>query len=285
MSIFSLFAGVVFAAETVLSPIPDNAPIIVPEPVKPEVSFGQITQVLGETIEATPSPTPPLASSGATPTPKPVVQTKQRSYTIAFLGDSMIDTMGPGLPAVKNRLTNIYGATDFTLLNYGVGATNIEYGIERITNGYTYLGNNVPSLASQKPDIVVLESFGYNPIPNETTLDRHWMAMAHAVDALRASIPGVKIVIAATIAPNANVFGDGALAWNAEEKQRKVTEINSYIENAIKFAASQHLPIADAYHPSGGNTKYINAGDHIHYSDAGRALFAQAVVTALQSVL
>lgn len=276
MSFFSLLAGMVFAAETVLSPIPDGTPIVIPPPPQPEISFGQIVAV------PTPSPIP-------TPTSAPQVlgiqTTARKSYTIAFLGDSMIDTMGPGLPAVKNRLSSIYPATNFTILNYGVGGTNIDYGIQRITNGYTYLGNQIPSLASAHPDIVVLESFGYNPFPVENGIDRHWLALSRAVDTLRSAIPGVRIVLAATIAPNSSVFGDGVLNWNPEQKQQKVSEINRYIENAIKFAASQHIPLADAYHVSGGNTRYINAGDHIHYSDAGRALFAQKVVSAIQSVL
>jgi len=275
MSFFSLFAGMVFAAETVLSPLADSTPVLATEPAKPEISFGQI-------VEITPTPViTPIPS----PTPKPIIQTRQKSYIIAFLGDSMIDTMGPGLPTVKNKLTNIYPATNFTLLNYGVGGTNIDYGIERITNGYNYLGNQIPSLASAHPDIVVLESFGYNPFPVADGINRHWMALARAVDTLRASIPGVKIIIAATIAPNASVFGDGVLAWNPEQKAKKVSEINAYLESTIKFAASQHLPITDAYHASGGSTQYINGGDHIHYSDAGRLLFAQKVVSALQTVL
>lgn len=275
MNFFSLFAAAVFAAESIISPIPDNTPIVVPPPTQPKISFGEILPppaVLGVETEATPSPTP---------TPPPIVQTKKKVYTIAFLGDSMIDTMGPGLPAVKSRLENKYRATTFTLLNYGVGGTNIEYGIERITSGYTYLGNQIPPLASTHPDIVVLESFGYNPFPVDDGINRHWLAMARAVDTLRSSIPGVNIVVAATIAPNAGVFGDGALSWNAQQKQEKVTQINAYIENAIKFAQSQHLPLANAYHASGGNVRYINAGDHIHYSDAGRALFAQKITDTI----
>ena len=157
MNVFSLFAAAVFAAESIISPIPDNTPVVVPPPAQPEISFGEIVSppvVLGTETEATPSPTP---------TAPPVIQTKKKSYTIAFLGDSMIDTMGPDLPAVKHRLENMYRSTTFTLLNYGAGGTNIEYGIERITSGYTYLGNTIPSLASTHPDIVVVESFGYNP--------------------------------------------------------------------------------------------------------------------------
>lgn len=287
MDVFSLLFGIVYAAETIISPIPDNTPVVTAV-TKPSVSFGEIVLI--------PSPTPTPAVLGAetdvttpTPTPPPL-QTKKHSYTIAFLGDSMIDTMGPDLPAVNSKLHSIYAGTNFTLANYGVGGTNIDYGIERITHDYDYLGKHIASLASIHPDIVVLESFGYNPYPNENGVDRHWLAMAKAVDTLRASIPGVKIVIAATIAPNSRTFGDGAagLAFSPEDKIKRTQVIKQYLANAVKFAQSQHLPLADAYHASldangDGILTYINGGDHIHYSDAGRALFAQAVVGALQS--
>jgi len=275
MWLLSLFAAVVYAAEVIISPIPDGTPVVVPPPPKPEVSFGQIVPM----PTSTPIPTPTPSSTQKTQ--PSLTAAAGKSYTIAFLGDSMIDTMGPDLPAVKSKLTSIYGATDFTLLNYGVGATNIDYGIERITNGYTYLGNQKPSLASAKPNIVVLESFGYNPFPDaDGGVNRHWLALSRAVDTLRAQMPGVKIVVAATIAPHTSsvISPDHARV------------IKSYLESTIGFARSQGLQLADAYHASldangEGKLLYINPGDHIHYSDAGRALFAEKVVQALQAVL
>jgi lysophospholipase L1-like esterase len=268
MSLLSLFAAAVFAAESVLSPIPDNTPVVVPTPPKPEVSFGQIVAIPTPLAEPDPAP-----QDTPTPTPPPLM-TAKKSYTIAFLGDSMTDTMGPGLPAVQSRLSSLYRATDFTLLNYGVGGTNIDYGIERITSGYTYLGNPIPSLASARPDIVVLESFAYNPFPDaDGGVTRHWLALGRAVDTLRASIPGVKIVIAATIAPHVSDV----------MSQDHVRVIQSYLESTTAFAKSQGFPLADAYH--GSVEAHTNPGDHIHYSDAGRALFAAKIVAALKSVL
>ncbi len=285
MHLLSLFTFAVFAAETVLSPIPDNTPVVVPPPPKPEISFGQIVTA--------PTPTPEiLGVTTIAPTPTPFI-TKKKSYTIAFLGDSMIDTMGPELPAVNNTLSAAYPATDFTLLNYGAGGTNIDYAIERVTRGYTYLGNQIPSLGATHPDIVVVESCAYNPFPDaDGGINRHWLALARAVDTIRENLPGAKIIIAATIAPNSTVFGDGAagVAFGPQDKIQRTTIIKQYLDSTVKFAQSQHLPLADAYHASltatgDGNLTYINGADHIHYSDAGRALFAQKVVNALQAVL
>ena len=129
--LLTLFAATVMAAETVLSPLADDA---LTQPVQtPTVTFGQLTtsfapqgDVLGATTETQPSPTPT-----PTPTPRP---TRKKSFTIALLGDSMIDTLGPDVPALKSKLSSLYPGVAFQLLNYGVGATNIDYGLERLTN-------------------------------------------------------------------------------------------------------------------------------------------------------
>lgn len=292
MNLLSLFALAVYAAGTVISPIPDDVAVAIPTPQKPKISFGQIVSAPTPTPQAVPAGRQVLAAVTVAPTPTPIA-TKKKSYTIAFLGDSMIDTMGPSLPAVNNKLSLSHPATNFTLLNYGVGGTNIDYGIERITNSYNYLGNQIPSLASTHPDIIVLESFAYNPFSGaDGGVNRHWLALAKATDTIRQNIPGAKIIIAATIAPNRTVFGDGAagLSFSREDKVIRTALISRYLDSTVKFAQSQGLPLADAYHASldgngDGILTYINGGDHIHYSDAGRALFAQKVVAAIQAVL
>lgn len=309
MNFFSLIAGSVFAAEFVLSPIPDDINMMV-QPIPANISANISRTTFGDLIHspidaAVPNielpdikpPTsnlPPLTSnfplpaSTPSPSPKPMRTTKKSIVTIALLGDSMTDTLGPDAPHLKQYLSSIYPGTTFNIKNYGVGGTNIEYGIERITNAYQYLGNNIPSLVSQKPDMVVVESFGYNPFPVPDALNRHWLDLAKTVDTVTAAVPDVKIVIAATIAPNSVVFGDGApgIAFSPEDKKERTDIIKSYLENAVKFAKGEHLPLADAYHASltkngDGNLTYINGGDHIHYSDNGRLLFAQKIGEAI----
>lgn len=278
----SLFTSVVLAAETVIiSPLTDNfmpAPTQVPTPA---VSFGQLVPFVA------PAGSVLGAQTAAVPPPKPL-PTRKRAYTIALLGDSMIDTLGPDVPHLRQVLTNLYPTVKFNLLNYGVGGTNIDYGLERLTSDYLYLGNHILPLVSQIPDIVVIESFAYNPYSfDEGALDRHWLQLAKIVDILKTRLPGVKIVIAATIAPNSRLFGDGApgLSYDATAKKQKTATIKKYLENAVRFAQSQHLPLADAYHASldsgEGQEKYINPGDHIHYSDAGRELFGQKVAETI----
>lgn len=256
MWFLSLFTSVVFAAEMVISPIPDDGIVAV---TSPDVTFGQLLnysppQVLGVSTEPTPTPTP-LAH-------------RKNSYTIALLGDSMIDTLGPDLGHLRAELRDRYPGVSFTLLNFGVGAENIEMGARRLE-----------PVLSKNPDIVVVESFAYNPfIEPEGELDRHWLALSKIVDSFKNSS---HVMIAATIAPNASIFGDGVLNWDAKGKAEKVERINALLDNTVKFAKSQNLPLTDAYHPSGGNIKYINPGDHIHYSDLGREFFSRLIASAI----
>lgn len=286
MSILSLFAAAVFAAETVLSPVPESvlfAPT--PPPVKPTISFGALPLPT-----PSPSPIPAVPVVLGVTTEQPVARrTKQSSVRIAVLGDSMVDTLGPGVPHLASELKKIYPATAFTITNHGVGAENIDSGLRRIGTGYTYLGEHRSSVADGQPDLVVVESFGYNPYPYDAgALETHWLALSAIVDELRSRIPGVKIVIAATVAPNWDTFGDGAagLAFSPADKRQRVDNIRRYLDSTVKFAQSQNLPLADAFHPSlsadgNGKVEYINGGDHIHPSDAGKQLFAQTVTRAI----
>jgi lysophospholipase L1-like esterase len=279
MTLAALLGFIVVAAETIVSPVPSDGIVHLPN-----VSFGKLTQppaVLGTTTEQ------------EIPRAEPVIEVKKarRNVTIALLGDSMIDTLGPGVPELAQEIASRAAHISPTILNYGVGATNIDYGIQRITNDYEYLGKQIPALASQHPDIVIIESFGYNPYPFDTgALDKHWLALAAAVDSVKKTIPGAQIVIATTVAPDEKRFGDGAagLAFSAAEKERQARNIRSYLESTIKFAQGQNLPLADAYTDSldqngNGREEYINSGDHIHTSEAGRKYFAQKVTEALMA--
>ena len=297
MNLLSLFTFTVLAAESLISPVPETqyVPITFPPAIeKPSSGFGTLTSFRVEnatTPITTPSPSPVLTVQPATNARNDSLcssceagrQIKKKQYTIALLGDSMIDTLGPEAPHLKGKLSAMYPGVTFTIKNFGVGGTNIEYGIQRLRNSYAYLGVQVPSVVSTKPDLVVVESFGYNPFSFDTgALDKHWLSLATIVDIIHSSLPGTKILIASTIAPNRDTFGDGApgLSFAKEDKIKRTDNIKRYLENAIKFARGEHLPLADAYHASldgsgNGKLQYINGGDHIHYSDAGRALLSK----------
>lgn len=226
----------------------------------------------------------PIATQSGTPEPK------TGSLTIAFLGDSMVDTMGPGMPYIEKELKKDYPGFQFTLLNYGAGGTNIEYGIQRLSNDYQYLGKTIPALVKTNPDIVVVESFAYNPWSgDQSDLDRHWLDMAKIADILKSQTKS-KIMFLATIAPNKSNFGAGpnGVNWDKNTSYQHAQTIEKYLDNTIRFASSQGYQFVDAYHPSQSNNdgirEYINASDGIHPSVSGCQLIARLISQKLISL-
>ncbi len=272
MNILSFLTFSIFAAESLISPLTSEYQTPIQEIAKPDVSFSEL-------IIPTPEPTTtPIPTPSLSPTPTPRT-TRKSTVTIALLGDSMMDTLGPNAPHLGAALKKTYSGTTFVIKNFGVGGTPIDSGIGRI-----------PTLASTNPDVVILESFAYNVsgTTNQGEIDRHWLKLAQAVDTIRNNLPNAKIVIAATIAPNTTRFGDGApgIAFSLKDKQERTDMIKKYLETTVKFAKSEHLPLANAYNASvdstgNGKLMYINNGDHIHYSDAGRLLMGSKMAQAM----
>lgn len=223
-----------------------------------------------------------LGSTAPTPTPF------KTGYKIALLGDSMVDTLGPELWHLKTLLTKEYPNYSFTLYNYGQGGTNLDSGLFRLIHETDYLGQKYPPLLNYRPDILVVESFAYNHWSGEKyDLDRHWLTLAKIIDTLKIVSPETKIILAATIAPNAHTYGDGVLNWPVELKRQAAQITKAYLQNLTNFAVSQGFPLADAYHPSmdgfgQGLPKYINQGDHLHPSGEGGLLFSQKIVESIK---
>jgi hypothetical protein len=288
MNILRWIVYTVIAAESVISPVPDTL-IAIPKPIalatKPIVGFGNLSLATHTAVLSAQTTNPPQSSPSAIAT-KPAYK---KSFTISLLGDSMIDTLGPDGGGLVAKLRVLYPGSEFIIRNHGVGAENIDSGIYRLTHSYTNLGIDRPSVVSEKPDIIVVESFGYNPFSQVIgALDRHWLALAEIVRTIHEQLPNTKIVIAVTIAPNQTVFGDGApgIHYSIYEKKQKVKTIHEYLESSLAFAKGEHIPFADAYTSSresngDGKIELINNGDHIHYSPEGRDFFAQTVANAI----
>jgi hypothetical protein len=215
--------------------------------------------------------------------------TKKTNYIVAFLGDSMTDTLGPDMPQINNLLKQNFSGLKFTVINYGQGSTDLENGLSRLTNTSTYLGKSYAPLLSFKPDILVVESFAYNHWGSQMSdLNRQWLTFAKIKDIVKEKSPETRIIFAATIAPNARIFGDGKLNWPQNLKWESANTTKAYLQNMINFAKSENFPLADAYTPSldadgNGLVKYINAGDHLHPSDEGKLFFSQKVLETIKA--
>lgn len=211
--------------------------------------------------------------------------------TIAALGDSMTDLMGPNLEYLKKELTKYYPKADFSLLNYGVGAENIEKVADRISKDYDYQGRHYQSLVSLNPDLIIVESCAYNPFSEGGDyLNRHWTALSRVVDILKSQTKA-KIIILATIAPSLQNFGQGpaGVNWPVDLATSHSQRINEYLDNATRFAKAAGLPLVDVYHQTllangEGNPAYINPGDHIHQNVAGDELIAKLLRAKIYSL-
>jgi hypothetical protein len=198
--------------------------------------------------------------------------------TIAFLGDSMIQTLDSQI--IEKSLNRYYPNHKFNILNYGQGGTGIEFALSRL-----------PSLLSEKPNIVVIESFAYNNFGNtQSGIDRQWLALSAITTDIQKNLPDSKILLATTIAPHSVVFGNGSqFNFTSLEKIEKTNTIKLYLQNLVNFATSQNFPLADAFTESlvnkQGNLNFISKTDHIHPSPQGVTFFADTLTLAIKRYL
>lgn len=257
----------------------------------PSVSSTSITpssSVLGVQSSPLPSPVTP-AKTSPSPTPKPLnIGGDGQIITIAVLGDSMVDSLGAGIPDLEKSLAQYFPQKKFNIINYGVGASDLEYALYRLKNNYRYLDTVHPSLLSLKPDIIVIESFAYNNFGNtQNGFDRQWLALGAITTEIKNNLPLTKIILAATIAPQSSSFAVGSgTTYTAMEKIEKIKTIKLYQKNLINFATSQKFPLADAYTPSlnsknEGLSQLINDKDHIHPSALGSQFFCDTLAKTI----
>jgi len=248
------------------------------------------TPILGisTSISSIPSPIQITGNNQQTSSKQPAIGGFANPITIAVLGDSMIDTLKPNIPQLATALKKHYPNQFFNILNYGYGASNIEHGLFCLNNDHQYLGKNIPSLISQNPDLIVVESFAYNNFGNsQQGIDRHWLGLGAITNMIKKKSPNTRILLATTIAPNSIIFGNGIpdINWTSLEKIEKTNTIKLYLQNTINFATSQNFPLTNAYTPSlingQGNLDFISKSDSLHPSTAGAQFFCDILARSI----
>lgn len=229
-------------------------------------------------------------TNAPTPTSTPVNiggGDEENMVIIAVLGDSMIDTLGQGIPQLQKSLSSYYPHKKIKILNYGVGASTMEYALNRLTNNYQYLGKTVSSLVSQLPDVVIIESFAYNNFGNtQAGFDKQTSLITNIISTIHDKLPKANVLLTSTFAPNSLVFANGSeYQFTSLEKAERTTTIKNYLQNFYNYAQDRHIPFADAYHPSltqnEGDRVFINTKDNIHPSTYGGEFFCDTVAKAL----
>lgn len=230
---------------------------------------------------ADPSPNPDPSSS-----PSPRYIPSKSSYTIAIIGDSMVDTMGENLEYLTKSLKAQYPQTAFKLFNYGIGGENVEKGLLRFDKPLIYKERNFSALSSLKADVIIVGSFAYNPFsPHDR--QKHYTLLSQLVE--KAVNANADVYLLAEIAPLGSNFGQGpnGINWPNDLALNQAAHIVQQLENVLNLANSKNLPLINAYLESQVNGKYgsgvyTDANDGIHPSVQGHVLMANLIARTLK---
>lgn len=201
-------------------------------------------------------------------------------YTIALVGDSMTDALRSFDENFLKELKNYYPEKQFTILNYGFGATNILSVNDRLENKTDYLGQPFPPLLKEDFDVIIIESMGNNPLSQYKIyegLEKQTKELDQIVQKIKTAHPNSVIVFMATVAPNKQHYGEGVVELSTTDRERWADERMKYMENHINYAKAHNIPLIDVYSLTldkdrSGELKFLSSIDHIHLSWEGISL-------------
>jgi hypothetical protein len=208
---------------------------------------------------------------------------RSRSYRILLVGDSMIAALGLNTEPLRQALIDYYPDNEFVNYNYGFPSTNILSLPDRLEKNTISQGKTFQSILSHGFDLIIIESFAYNPLSEMSLLDglkKQNEILENIVSNLIKVRPDVVIAFMTPIAPNKNNFAKNTYDLSDDERLLWIEEREAYIKNHIKFAKDKNIPLIDVYEKSltengDGNVVFINPDDNIHPSRKGIELMVK----------
>ncbi|KKQ98575.1 MAG: hypothetical protein UT24_C0009G0075 [Candidatus Woesebacteria bacterium GW2011_GWB1_39_12] len=208
-----------------------------------------------------------------------------RAYRTMLVGDSIVGSLGPNADRLRQHLIVFYPSHEFVNYNYGFGATSIETLPERLAENTVYRGQSYQPILSQGFDLIIVESFGYNPLSqlNEGEgLAKHMQILDENIKKIIIEKPHSVVAIMTPIAPNKSYFAKGVYDLSSEERIKWANERISYIEAVIVYAKDNEIPLINVYEKSltaqdDGNLAYINPDDYVHPSAEGIELISRTI--------
>ena len=235
----------------------------------------------------TPVPTPSEIAAFKTITPTPNVLNSpspspkllKNSYTIALFGDSMIDTMGD-MKYLNDALTKKYPETKFNLYNYGIGAQNVQKGLDRLSSPFSYMDREYPPLKDINADIIIFGTFAYNPFEYHD-IARYTNTLTNLFDQTKSFNKNIYLLI--EIAPLGDKFGLGphGINWPPDLTIKQSQRIDEQLSAAREVAKNLQVPIVDIYSHTKKTTIYTNVDDGIHPSYDGAVLTANLIAKTI----
>ncbi len=204
-------------------------------------------------------------------------------YLIILIGDSMTEYLG-NATELRGFLGQYYPGKSLDIYNYGFGSTNILSLPDRLTN-WTDHGRPFKPILDYEPQIIVIESFGYNPLsdyPLQEGLKKQNEILDESIKLIKDKKPNTKIVFLATISPNKKYYGAHLLDLSDEVRAKWVQERITYIKNHIDYAKSHGIPVINVFEKSldiigDGNLQYVEDKNYIHPSPKGIILIQKEI--------
>ncbi|MBI2011415.1 SGNH/GDSL hydrolase family protein [Candidatus Daviesbacteria bacterium] len=212
-------------------------------------------------------------------------------YKIVLVGDSMTAILGENVSELKDYLKKDFPNQKFEIINYSLGSTNIFSVDDRLEKISTISGRIHPPILKQDFDLIIIESFGHNPLSQyklKEGLEKQTHALTSAIYKIKQTHPESRIVFLATIAPHKTRYGEGSVVLMPDKRIEWAKERVAYIENHIKFAKENNIPLVNIYQKSldekgGGNIDYINTKDFIHPSPTGVYLISKEIADFIKN--
>ncbi|MBP7875744.1 SGNH/GDSL hydrolase family protein [Candidatus Woesebacteria bacterium] len=209
---------------------------------------------------------------------------------IAFLGDSLVDTLffGDKFWDLELLLQQDFPKKKFELLNYGVGSTDAELGLYRLTNDYEYKerGRFLSSLSGLRPEIIIIGDFTYNHwTDSQADLQKYSSTIQKIISASKEIAD--KVWLYQSMTPNKKLYVTGIpwLGWDEIKRVKEYKTTRLYQSEFSKIVESSKLPTLNCLDKTlingDGDPKYISNVDYIHPSAAMRQLVADLVVNQL----
>lgn len=210
-----------------------------------------------------------------------------QDFTIVMVGDSMTERLGNS-DELRSYLKNYYPNKTVEVLNYGFGSTSILTLQERLEKE-TFHGRAFRPILDIAFDLILIESFGNNPLSNlslQEGIQKQTQALDKAVASIKSANPQAKIVFVATIAPNKESYGQGVVDLSSEKRVEWANERIAYIKNHINYAKSHNIPLINIYEKSldenqNGKLTYLSSDDYIHPSPTGIYFISQEIAKFL----
>lgn len=117
----------------------------------------------------------------------------------------------------------------------------------------SYLGETFPAINEQGFDLIIFESFAYNPLsqfPLAEGLTKQTEILDMSIKAVIKKHPNSVVAIMVPIAPSEEFFARGVVDLTPEARKQWVEERVAYIKNATLFAQKNNIPLINVYEKS-----------------------------------